>query len=772
MELAIVVVVVLVIVFAVVGALVRAVTPRPEPAKPAAVRGIGSEFTSHTGSEPRDQPSFDTVVSRSHDVGLTVTVSVGRPPATRPSTVDSARWVPCGDPVVVAGYRIGGGLLFVGESLRALNGYGVEPALIDPRLPVDRDDSNRAGINMPYWPSYSSITPNDRSAYLEWLTGGRVDPDAYIGYVFLFFYGLERRALAGPQPWENPSPDLPVILEEVERLLGIYGTRSRSFTRYAGGFLSLFAAASYRAARRYEGPPPVGLAAGEIPLLLKLGLGQAATDQRPLPADWALAWIEATTSLRTPARRCSAEFQALFRIRYAAAFGAGVQLKPNQTKLTCTYQPASASFGGQFTVRLDVPDVTTQSRPLGKLVALAEGCCDDLDSYSRRIGRQEGTATGLAAVALLPEEIAASHACDEVDHLCRSLDTAIGTGDHAVVDAGPLLEAWPSFNGDKLVKADAVLLAQALERRGYGLEPDVRFGGRPLAASGRVVVFRSTAGTTAVTRTYEAGALLVHMGTALAASDGSVDDVESRHVLDHVQSALRLTAAERRRLAAHFAYLRLDPPGQAGVKQRIAALTSAQRQDLARFLVVLAAADGRVERAEVVALTKMYELLGLDPEAAYRDVHALSQPEDDEPVPVRPASSSPEFAIPARPDPGTIVLDPRRVAHTLAKTADVARVLNEIFEGDDPPASPEPGPPPPGTPSDTRSRETALLRALGERAEWSRVEAEQLAERLDLMLDGTLERLNEAALDRFGAHVCEGDDPILVNTTVVKEMLA
>ncbi len=33
---------------------------------------------------------------------------------------------------------------------------------------------------------------------------------------------------------------------------------------------------------------------------------------------------------------------------------------------------------------------------------------------------------------------------------------------------------------------------------------------------------------------------------------------------------------------------------------------------------------------------------------------------------------------------------------------------------------------------------------------------------MQIMLDGTLERINEAALDRFGDFLVEGDDPIYV----------
>jgi len=57
------------------------------------------------------------------------------------------------------------------------------------------------------------------------------------------------------------------------------------------------------------------------------------------------------------------------------------------------------------------------------------------------------------------------------------------------VDGGELLNLWCTRN-EKLSKGEAVLLAQFLQKTGHGLEPDVRFGGNPLTAETRAVLFR------------------------------------------------------------------------------------------------------------------------------------------------------------------------------------------------------------------------------------------------------------------------------------------
>src|SRR3546814_12035174 len=91
---------------------------------------------------------------------------------------------------------------------------------------------------MGYWPSYAEASPEERRAYLNWLSEGRSHPDCDIGYVFLFFYGLERRVIADSPNDPSARNDWPAIVVELRRLLAIYGEKSGSFNRYAGELLS------------------------------------------------------------------------------------------------------------------------------------------------------------------------------------------------------------------------------------------------------------------------------------------------------------------------------------------------------------------------------------------------------------------------------------------------------------------------------------------------------------------------------------------------------
>jgi len=64
------------------------------------------------------------------------------------------------------------------------------------------------------------------------------------------------------------------------------------------------------------------------------------------------------------------------------------------------------------------------------------------------------------------------------------------------------------------------------------------------------------------------------------------------------------------------------------------------------------------------------------------------------------------------------------------------------------------------------------LRRLARKGAWERIEVERLAAEFGLMPDGALEVINEAAFERCGAPLLEGDETIEVDGQILEEMSA
>jgi hypothetical protein len=131
----------------------------------------------------------------------------------------NATWIRFGVPVTVAGTLIAGGLIYVRTIADKRKLLRNERDLIDPRLPVSPSPGDVNGSSMRYDHSYGDgMTQRARRAYIDWLAGSRNEQDTYIGYVDLYFSGLERRLLSGEDIEEASS-----LSEEIQRLVSIYG---------------------------------------------------------------------------------------------------------------------------------------------------------------------------------------------------------------------------------------------------------------------------------------------------------------------------------------------------------------------------------------------------------------------------------------------------------------------------------------------------------------------------------------------------------------------
>lgn len=70
-----------------------------------------------------------------------------------------------------------------------------EPSTIYVKLPIKKPDNIKSIPRPDYYPTYAELTPEKRWIYLNWLRNLSEPID--IGYVFLYYYGLERHLLLG-----------------------------------------------------------------------------------------------------------------------------------------------------------------------------------------------------------------------------------------------------------------------------------------------------------------------------------------------------------------------------------------------------------------------------------------------------------------------------------------------------------------------------------------------------------------------------------------------
>jgi tellurite resistance protein len=626
-------------------------------------------------------------------------------------------------------------------------------ALVDPDLKIS-SIGDPSGATLPYWPSYAQLDPRARRTFLEWLAGGRSNPRTEIGYVFIFFYGLERRLIHDQAYGEADR-----ILAEVQRLLDLYGS-NYSFERYAGALLD---AGDLLRMEQTPIEPSLSVAGNyEVPLGLRVQIGKRLRADEPIGADDALSWILALpdTYLRTPASRCFEELRALWAIRFAERFPEGLKVKPPKARIKHVYRAASGNYSMDFTIN-DLPDISAVSAPVSRLRDLLSACTEELDALSRLLGRQPQARGSIAAAAIAPaplRERAGGAALKEcIESIGRHVEDG-GTGLAPVGDILRLLQIEAASEAKISVPVQRQL-ATLLELLDYGFEPDRRYGATaPLTADGRLALFRSPSGGKVQPDRAEfvAARTMVDISALAALADGVVVPLELESIARDLAALPGLDEVERVRLLARARVMLEDPPKRRDALKRLSELPDSQRRAVTRSAVSAVLSDGRVSPAEVKFLESLHEALGLPKDDVYVALHRHSVA-DDEPVTI--SGEARTAGVPLPPDEkrsgAVTAIDEQRLARIRQETLAVSELLAGIFVEEEEKAAPATH-----AASEHHARFLGLDEAHGELL-WatltgplSRAEFEQRAKEVGVLADGAIETINEWGFETL-------DEPVL-----------
>jgi len=656
-------------------------------------------------------------------------------------------------------------MLYVGSKLPSLRFGGTENCLINPRLKVAESGADVAGHRMSYWPSYSEIPPTCRRAYLKWLAGGRQDPEFSIGYVFLFFYGLERRLFV-----EGAWHEADAIASEVRRLHSVYGDNN-SFNLYAGNLLEKIELRS--ADLRTRPALSLGVRSGyEIPARVRIYLGHRLADNQPLDAEDALLWTLSLpdTYPRTPVKRCFDELVALWKIRFDQKHAKGLKIKPPRKRLKLTYRSASATFDGVVDLRdtkEDLPDIAEVTAPVQSLKDLLEACTAELDPYSRLLGRRPNARGTLEAALALPEVLQSGQDApfmmirDWIEELLNDSSLAAVTVPKLFAVLGI---AMPT--GNRLTAGICYQVGTVLDRMNVAFEPDRRYGSPALNADGHVVLFRSSGGAPVDPEkpTYVSARAIVDVTVLAASADGNVAAEEYETLKASLCAVPDLSDMERVRLLAYAAVMMRDGLRQQAVLNKLKTVPKRERQRIAQAAIEAVLADGHASASEVRFLEKLYRVLGFANDDLYGALHRNAVAVD-EPVTVAPEEVAKGVPIPpSAPIPrGGIKIDIDRLRRIQSETSAVSALLADIFVEEE--ASP---PPPPAThaPSAFKGLDAAhaelLSAVLFAGGSLARNEFEEHARSLRLLSDGAIETINDWGFETFDEPILEDDDPISV----------
>lgn len=694
------------------------------------------------------------------------------------------RWYRKSDQCQVSDFSFEG-LVYIGNKLIDHQGRP-DPALINPKLPIAATGDYRIRA-MSYWPNYTEITDFARVSYLKWLAAGKNDPDADIGYVFLYFYGIERRLLIDLPTQPENEDEYEIILVELYRLQSIYGQRSKSFRSYCSKLID-FCIASRVRPRLYDEPVPNYEESKELPLILRLQIGQCMADKKPVSLNLVKAWVKTDPSIDkgTYLGKFAEEFFSIFDVLFQEKYPNGLLIPACATRIKIEYRQASSSaltsnFLQHRTVKLalnDVPDIKAVTAPLKKVQEIVNLTIALLEPVKRVLAKQKLVAGSLLYL-LFPGKFWPAAAKTIINDLVHASSVSLYT-----LSGQDLQEL---FNAPALLTKDQYrTVIQELQFRNIEVEPALTSNVVAPGVTDKIVLFsadRNSKGDPISTEEQDAqyryASAIIDLAAAVGHADGTFSSDEVRFVNQLIESWGHLSSNDRQRLRAKLRILVSRPLSIPALKDRIAHLDDSFKDAMVKFAAKLVHADGKVSTDEVKFLAKLYKLMGFDPGDVVSDIRKTDAAQVDSALSQNVNSgltTSPKFQ-----------LDHSRIAALQAESDQIAALMNTIFV-DEPSNEPvesleerdavdcmvadedarvlSPGPSLLGL----DVAHSAFLCVLLERTQWDRAEIDLLAKDLDLMPDGALEKVNEATYEHFDMPLLEGDELLEITVELIEKL--
>jgi uncharacterized tellurite resistance protein B-like protein len=707
-------------------------------------------------------------------------------------------WVPAGRVVTIRGHGLRRGLVYVGKTLRRQDGYGSEGCLIDPDLPVV--ESRGLMPQFSYFRAYSHLQPDARGAYLRWLASERDDPLTDSGYLLLYLHGIERRLLL-----EAPGDEYESLVAEVRRIHELY-RKDYTVDRHARQLLEV-AQLTHSPQKAYETDAPFTRNDYELPMVVRLAVGQLLADAKPVSWQWMYAWVinDPETSMRTVHTRAGKEMRELFRVRFLRKHPDGFKLSAPKTRLKWMYRAISGSFEVDLQSKIgELPDIVNLRGPTNRMRELLDECAADLDAYSRYLGRNPNGRDTAQALALLPPEIASTAEGQLVQDIRSWLDGLLQNGS-ATVESGELLTRL-GIEAPNYGKAAIRSCADVLRNLGVAMMPNPRVSLQLPKLGQPFVLYRCALAEMPENEiaAFRRATLTLTFAAFVAHADEALTDSEAARLEAFVNVATGLSNRARADLAAHLKWLQAAPVELGPLRSRLSSLTSEDRQQLGLVALAAASADSSVQPSEIKALERIYKMLGLDEKQVLLDLHSsMAQAEASTGLTVvqlggsntRSGYAIPKPALKAQPEAAKpsddIHLDAERLKRISESTQRVNEILSRVFEESDaepmtnvaePPVDEVKGDAMRGDQSTTASSAPSLegldpryrkfTAELLARGEWDRGDLDSLARRHELMTDGALEAVNEWAFDKYGEALLDDGSPTIVHAHLVTSNLA
>jgi uncharacterized tellurite resistance protein B-like protein len=593
-----------------------------------------------------------------------------------PRSTSGITWVGNDQSISVQGFTIQNPLTYWSN-----NNYP-EASCIDPALKAEKPGSKDLPP-LPYWPQYSGLTPTQRGKYLSWLSQGRNDDLDEIGYAFIFFYGLERRAILEKQ-------DCDIILVEVQRLLSRY-TVSGSFNSYLNHFTayvvgSRIAVMTDSAIRNFF-PAFDNLDDFSTKVVLSWHWS------KNLPVQWDLGYSLAKNSVGSQrtniTRKAPGLLKLLFWKKFSDQFPEGISFSPEYDQFRMDYRPASPSmlqyvgYAGKpgLIEPLILPIPHLAAPPYQTLMKIWADCIEEIKPSCNKLVKAGGKITK-EVYSTLPEVLKEKIPHPDLELWNDFISSKQQEEGIVFVRVSDIARLAGIEQRDALTSTQSKTITSMVRDFHWIIVPDQTITGTSYRWDDPVVIIPLNKTGLNVSEKFQSAALVFQMAYGIAASDENVSELEENYLYNFISEQFSLNPFENRCLKGLLKVLENQPPSLSKIGKRLSKyMLPQQKIALADFLGEIVLLDNKFVKSEQKALKSVLKAMEIDPALSDELIKKfLVGHVPDEPITVqKPGKSRKGEAIPLPVIKPEFSIDKEKLKRTMEDTQAVQKILASVF---------------------------------------------------------------------------------------------
>lgn len=691
---------------------------------------------------------------------------------------EPCRWISVGDDIEICGIKFCRGGFYVGDCFKLPKkviddnkyhydcGYIYGP-VINPDLPIKKGE-----IGNEYFCSYQDMTPQQRYAYLQWLSGNTPIEDTCVDLIQYYVYGLEIRLFIDKSVSKERKQILFQLSELYKELRNLDRNTCGDYYQLAYSIRQIISAGIVK---YYPSLSNEFLSEDELMSCddyIDYIVNQELKGKTELSSDEAYSVAKKTYLLKNLPialyeNNIKEKFISLFQKRYKKH--SIVQRSENYIRNThyikmhnggVWYCPENVNL--EFQLPKHPIDAWTVKYPINKIVSKLQ---EDFLLYNNCI--EWANCTTPLALLQLPKYIELGDG-NKIDVLQKCLYSMLEKCEYCLIDVDSLLDKMGYIRKDEksLYIQPIQAIINGLKRLKIRIVPLIDVDNKRLNFGDKCVIYKiKGASQVERTDTYSRLELFVKLAVLLIQAD-VCNDNDIIFVEKYIDSQSD-TSGNTRHLKAYFRWLQYKKLSfDKRTKDSIGKLLSKEQcKQFAHLLVKFSCNQGDVNNKRIDVLAKIFPLLGEDVNNIHSQIHRMLV-DDENFATVEVITNAKEYVITqseiqSKHRQKIVKIDTAKLSKLEAQTASAQNMLSKIFNEENVISTITPN----------QSPLITILTRLLTKSEWSKAEVDSICKEFNVFTGSILEQINDYAYDKVDDVVIEDDDDIIYVNTDYKDQL-